>query len=318
MNKTLVHDMQESSAGARLEQIEAFAAVAEQGGFAAAARVLGWDASVLSRRVNTLEARLGVRLLGRTTRSIALTEAGAAYLRRVQPVLAELATADAEAAEGAADPRGVLRLSLPAKFAQLWISPWLPGFMAKHPLLRLETTHTDRFVDLLAEGFDAAVRIGELHDSGLVSRRLAPSVTALYASPGYLAAKGTPESPEDLKHHACLSFPIPTVWPNWRVCRGAERVTVRVSGPLLSDDGETLVMACTQGAGIMLASDWLVGQEVLDGRLVQVLPEWLLDLDAAVQIILPPGRFVPAKSRAFVDRMVAEFTPIPPWLRHGG
>jgi DNA-binding transcriptional LysR family regulator len=317
MNKTFVHDLQESSAGARLEQIEAFAAVVEQGGFAAAARVLGRDASVLSRRVNTLEARLGVRLLGRTTRSIALTEAGAAYLRRVQPVLAELATADAEAAEGATSPRGVLRLSLPSKFARLWISPWLPGFMAAHPLLRLETTHTDRFVDLVAEGFDAAVRIGDLADSGFVTRRLAPSATALYASPGYLAARGAPQTPDDLKHHACLSFPIPAVWPNWRVRRGAERVTVRVSGPLLSDDGETLVMACTQGVGIMLASDWLVGQEVLDGRLVKVLPDWLLDMDGSVQIVLPPGRFVPAKTRAFVHHIVAEFTPVPPWLRQG-
>jgi DNA-binding transcriptional LysR family regulator len=316
MNKTLMHDLQESG-GARLEQIEAFAAVAEQGGFAAAARVLGRDPSVISRRLDALEARLGVRLLARTTRQVALTDAGAAYLRRAQTVLAELATADAEAAEGAAAPRGVLRLSFPGKFARLWISPWLPRFMAAYPLLRLETTHTDRMVDLVAEGFDAAIRIGDLADSGLVVRRLAPSPTALYASPRYLAGHGAPATPQDLRDHPCLSFSIPLVWPTWRLRRGEERIAVRVGGPLVSDDGETLVIACTQGSGIMLAPDWLVGQELLDGRLVRVLPEWLLDLDGAVQIVLPPGRFVPAKTRAFIDSVVAEFTPDPPWLRQG-
>ena len=119
--------------GAHLEQIEAFAAVAEQGGFAAAARALGRDASVISRRLDALEARLGVRLLSRTTRRVALTETGTSYLRRVQAILAEMSAADVEAAEGSAEPRGLLRLSLQAKFARLWIAPWLPDFLHKHP-----------------------------------------------------------------------------------------------------------------------------------------------------------------------------------------
>ena len=315
MNKALVHNLQESAGGARLEQMEAFAAVAEQGGFAAAGRMLGRDPSVISRRVDALEGRLGVRLLARTTRQVALTEAGGAYLRRVQAILAELASAEAEVAEAAAAPRGVLRLSFPSKFARLWISPWLPSFMAAHPLLRLETTHSDRFVDLVAEGFDAAVRIGELADSGLVARRLASAANILCASPSYLERSGRLRTPADLERHACLGFPIPQIWPNWRLRRGNERTTVRVAGPLLSDDGETLVMACTQGAGIMPAPEWLVGQEMLDGRLVRVLHDWSLDVDGAVQIVLPPGRFVPAKVRVFIDWMVARFTPRPPWLR---
>jgi DNA-binding transcriptional LysR family regulator len=314
VGKTLVQNSQPKASHARWEQLEAFAAVAEQGGFAAAARVLGRDASVISRRVEALEARLGVRLLARTTRQVALTEAGRGYLRRVQGVLAELASADAEVAEGAGAPRGVLRLSFPAKFARLWVAPWLPSFLAAHPLLRLETTHTDRFVDLVAERFDAAIRISNLADSGLVVRHLAPSPTLLCAAPSYLAVKGTPKAPTDLKRHACLSFPIPSVWPHWRLRRGDEKVTVRVAGPLLSDDGETLVTACTQAIGIMLAPNWLVGRELSDGRLVRVLPDWELDVDGAVQLVLPPGRLVPAKTRAFVERVVAEFTPSPPWL----
>lgn len=306
--------MQERT-GAQLEQIEAFAAVAEHSGIAAAARALGRDPSVISRRLDALERRLGVRLVARTTRRIALTDAGATYLRRVQAILGELAAADVEAAEGAAAPRGVLRLSLPAAFAQRWIAPWLPEFVAFHPALRLELAHADHFVDLVAEGFDAAVRIGELADSRLVTRRLAGFETVLCAAPAYLVSRGVPERPEDLERHACLCFPKERFWPDWRLRMGEKRVIQRVAGPILSDEGEGLLVACIGGAGIMPAPEWLIGQELADGRLVRVLPDWRFDHQGAVQVVLPPGRFVPAKTRAFIDRLVREFTPTPPWLR---
>jgi DNA-binding transcriptional LysR family regulator len=304
--------MQETG-GPRLEQIEAFAAVAEHGGFAAAAKVLGRDPSIVSRRVSALEARLGVRLLARTTRRVVLTEAGAAYLSRVQAILAELASVDIEAAEGAAQPRGLLRVALPATFSRLWVTPWLPHFFSVYPGLRVELLHGDRFVHLVAEGIDVAVRIGALEDSSLLVRRLAPVKIVLCASPDYLARHGAPETPHDLQRHACLGLTIPHLWPDWSLRRGDERTTVRVDGALLTDDGATMVLACLHGAGIMLASDWAVGHELAAGRLVQVLPEWEYDRQSAVHIVLPPGRFVPAKSRAFVERLVAEFTPKPPW-----
>ncbi|HEV7370321.1 LysR family transcriptional regulator [Arenibaculum sp.] len=306
--------MQERS-GAHLEQIEAFAAVAERGGIAAAARALGRDASVISRRLDALEARLGVRLLSRTTRRVAVTEVGAAYLRRVQAVLSELSAADVEASEGAAMPRGLLRLSLPAAFTQRWIAPWLPEFIDTYPALQLDLVHADRFVDLVAEGFDAAVRIGELADSSLVARRLATFDTVLCASPAYLAGRGVPARPEDLGRHACLLLPKARFWPNWRLRAGDERVTLRVSGPITSDEGEGLLAACLGGAGILPAAEWMIGKELADGRLVRVLAQWSFDYEGAIQVVLPPGRLVPAKTRVFVDRLAREFTPTAPWLR---
>jgi DNA-binding transcriptional LysR family regulator len=301
--------------GAHLEQIEAFAAVAEHGGFAAAARVLGRDASVLSRRLDALEARLGVRLLSRTTRHVALTEAGAGYLQRVQSILAEMSAADVEAAEGSAEPRGLLRLSLSASFAQLWVVPWLPAFLEAHPHLRVELHHGDRFVDLVAEGFDLALRIGALPDSSLVARRLAGYKTVLCASPAYIAARGAPEQPEDLVGHACLGLAVPGWWPEWRLRRGELRITVRVAGPMVSTEAGSMIVAGLNGGGIMVASEWSVGRDLAAGRLVRVLPEWCVDHVSTVHIVLPPGRFVPAKTRAFVDRLVQEFTPTPPWNR---
>lgn len=303
--------MQDRS-GAHLEQIEAFAAVAEHLGIAAAARSMGRDPSVISRRLDALETRLGVRLLVRTTRRISLTEAGATYLRRVQTILAELAAADLEAAEGAATPRGVLKLALPPAFALRWIAPWLPDFVAEHPALRLDLVHADRFVDLVAEGFDAAVRIGDLADSRLVTRRLAEFETVLCAAPAYVAARGAPERPEDLDGHACLTFPKERFWPDWRLRRGNAVASRRIAGPILSDDSEGLLVACLGGAGVMPAPEWLIAGELAAGRLVRVLPEWRFDVRGGVQLVLPPGRFVPAKTRAFTDRLTRTLSPTPP------
>ncbi|WP_217645823.1 LysR family transcriptional regulator [Pseudoxanthomonas sp. GM95] len=304
--------MQERS-GAQWEQIAAFAAVVEQGGFAAAGRALGRDASVISRRLDALESRLGVRLLARTTRKVTLTEAGASYLARVQVILGELAAADVEVTEAAAAPRGVLRLALPAEFAQRWIAPWLPGFFDDYPALQLELLHSDHYVDLVAEGFDAAVRIGALVDSSLVSRQLATFETVLCAAPAYLARHAAPQRPEDLARHVCLGMPKARFWPEWKLRKGKARVIQRIGGPVLSDEGEGLLVMCLHGAGIIPAPEWLVGQELADGRLVRVLPDWRLDHEGSVQVVLPPGRLVPAKTRAFVDRLMQQFDPLPPW-----
>lgn len=307
--------MQGSRSGFRLEEIEAFVAVAETGGFSAAAKRLGRDASVISRRVTALEARLGIRLLGRTTRQVALTEAGAAYLRRVQSILAELATAEEEAMDRATAPQGLLRLALPAAFGRRWIAPLLPRFLAAYPAIQVELKLSDRFVDLLAEDFHAAVRIGTLADSGLVVRSLARVRRLLCASPAYLAAQGEPATPEMLAGHACLGFTGLRSWPDWPLRRGAARVQVRATGQLVADDSEALAAACVAGAGIMLAADWLVGQELAQGRLVEVLPGWSVDEGSRVGLVLPPGRLFPAKTRAFADWISNELAPVPPWSR---
>lgn len=314
ISKPPVQQMQERTRS-RVEQIDAFVAIVEHGGISAAARALDRDPSVISRRLDALEARLGVRLLSRTTRRITPTEVGAAYLTRVRTILAELSAADAEAAEGAATPRGLLRLSLPATYARRWIAPLLPAFVATYPQLELELLHSDRFVDLVAEGFDAAVRIGELSDSSLVVRRLASFETVLCASPDYLARRGAPSQPEDLAGHECLRFPKEGFRTGWKLCNGDASVTQRVSGSIISDEGEGLLVACLAGAGILPASEWEIGQELADGRLVRVLPGWRFDADGAVQVVLPSGRLMPAKTRVFIDWLVRDFTPTPPWRR---
>lgn len=309
-----MHFMHEKSGG-QLDEIETFAAVAEHGGFAAAARVLAKDPSVLSRRVDALERRLGVRLLARTTRKVALTEVGAVYLRKVRIILAELAAADGEATEAAARPRGLLRVTMPRTFARLWVVPWLPAFLRDYPEIEIDLQLGDRFFDLVAEGFDLAIRFGSLADSSLTVRHLASFQTVLCASPAYLAEAGTPHTPEDLKNHRCLGLTVPNFWPDWRLRRGDERATIHAPAQFRTDDGSSMVLAALEGGGIMLAAEWSCGRHLAEGRLVRVLPDWRLDVEGSAQIVLPPGRLVPAKTRLFIERVVAEFSPSAPWAR---
>ena len=302
-------------AGGHFDQIEAFVAVADHGGFAAAARILGKDPSVLSRRIDALERRLGVRLFARTTRQVGLTEVGAAYLRKVRTILAELAAADVEASDGAARPRGVLRVTMPRTFARLWVVPWLPAFLRDYPEIELDLELGDRHFDLVAEGFDVAIRIGGLADSSLVVRRLASFQTVLCVSPAYLAEAGVPRSLDDLRNHRCLGLKAPNFWPDWRLRRGDERVTLPAPAQFRTDDGSSMVLAALEGGGIMLASEWSCGMHLAAGRLVRVLPDWRMDHEGIAQIVIPPGRLVPAKTRLFIERVIAEFSPSPPWTR---
>jgi DNA-binding transcriptional LysR family regulator len=299
--------------GGQLDQIETFAAVVEHGGFAAAGRILGKDPSVLSRRIDALERRLGVRLLARTTRKVGLTEVGAAYLQKIRVVLAELTAADVEAAEGAARPRGLLRVTMPRTFARLWVVPWLPDFLREYPEIEIELELGNRFFDLVEEKFDLAIRFGGLADSSLVVRHLASFETVLCASPAYLEEAGTPRTLDDLQDHRCLGLTVPNFWPDWRLRRGEERVTVQVPHQFRTDDGSSMVHAALAGGGIMLSSEWSCGKHIAEGRLVRVLPDWRMDHDGNAQIVLPPGRLVPAKTRVFIERVVAEFNPLAPW-----
>ncbi|GJD57724.1 LysR family transcriptional regulator [Methylobacterium dankookense] len=295
--------MQEFSELADLEALTTFVAVAEAGSFAAAARLLGRDASVLSRRIGQLERRLGVRLLSRTTRRVALTEAGALYCRRVQGVLDELANASREASDFAATPQGLVRVSLPLAFGRQWITPVLPPFLARHPRIRVELRLADRFVDLVAEGFDVAIRVaaGRPRDSSLTIRKLAGYRNLLVAAPDYLAARGAPAAPADLAGHACLGFTGYAGWPDWPLTKADRRETVRPACALVADSTEVLLEAAIAGAGITFTADWLAGPALRSGRLVEVLPGWSGRESGGVYAILPPGRLVPAKTRLFVD-----------------
>jgi len=310
-----MHLMQQWPDGNHIAEIAAFAAVAEQGSFTKAAAALGRDATVLSRRVQSLERRLGVRLFARTTRHVALTEAGAGFLVRAQAIVAALHEAQEEAsAHGGDEARGTLRLALPATFGRMWIAPFLPQFMAAHPQVRIDVSYSNRFVDLVAEGFDVAVRLGELADSRLVARRIAPRRRLLCAAPSFIDRHGPLERPDDLARLPCLAFTGLASHPNWTFSNArGERVTIRAEGPLVSDDAEALGYAAVQGLGIMLTTDWLIGRDLAAGTLVPVLEEWMPADEGAIYAVVPSSRLMPAKTRAFIDWISQRFSPIPPW-----
>lgn len=295
------------------DQVTAFLATVDHEGFTTAGQVIGRDGSILSRRVTALEKRLGVRLLERTTRRLALTEAGELFHRRMSLIMQTMSEIERDTADAAATVHGTLRVALPSTFGRMWIAPLMPEFLKAFPGIRVETAYEDRYVDLIAESFDVAVRIGSLADSRLIARKIASDRRVLCASQDYLAAHGVPRSPSDLAHHACLSFGRLASHPTWHLRSGQKSVTVRVSGPLTTDDAYSLVQAAVAGTGIVMVSDWLAGPELSDGRLIAVLPNWSIDAADAVHIVHASARLVPAKTRAFVDWLAGRMAPAP-WI----
>ncbi len=300
---SFLQTMQELFERGGLELLAAFVAVADSGSFTGAAISLGRDASVVSRRVSQLEAELGVSLFSRTTRRVVLTDVGARYHRRVQSLLEELSTASREASDGAAAPHGLLKVSVPVTFGRQWIAPVLPRFLEHHPHIRLDVRFSDRLVDVVAEGFDVAIRVGRLRDSSLTARKIASYRNLLVAAPSYIAAHGKPRTPDDLKAHACIGFTGYASWPDWSLSKAGKRKTIRPQGPLAADNSEVVLSAVVAGAGITFTADWLAGPALKDGKLVEVLPGWGGKGQGGVYAVLPPGRLVPAKTRVFVDEI---------------
>jgi DNA-binding transcriptional LysR family regulator len=286
-----------------LELLAAFVAVADTGSFTSAAKKLGRDASIISRRVSQLEQQLGVSLLSRTTRRVALTEVGSRYYVRVQGILEELSNASREASDVAASPQGLLRVSVPVTFGRQWIAPLLPQFLKRHPQIRIDARFSDRMVDVVAEGFDIAIRVGRLRDSSLKARKIATFRNLLVAAPTYIAMRGKPRTPEDLKNHDCIGFTGYAGWPDWPLVKAGKRKTVRPHGPLIADNSEVVLAAAVAGAGITFTADWLAGPAMREGKLVEVLPGWGGKGEGGVYVVLPPGRLVPTKTRIFVDEI---------------
>lgn len=290
--------------GSHFDQVTAFLATVDQAGFTAAGAVLDRDGSLVSRRVSALEKRLGVRLLERTTRRIALTEAGEAYYQRMRAAVQTIAEIDAEAAEASGMVRGTLRLSLPATFGRMWIAPFIGRFLEDHPGLTVEASYEDRYVDLVAECIDVAVRIGELADSRLIAQKLAPARRLLCASPEYLAKRGEPTHPGELEAHDCIGFSRLASHPVWHLQGGDGPLAVHISGPLVTDDATSLVEAAAAGTGIAMVSDWLAGRELESGRLLPILIDYPVVAREAIYVVHPSARLVPAKTRAFIAWMV--------------
>jgi len=284
-----------------LEEVQTFVVVAQSGNFSAAASRLGKDGSTVSRRIGALEARLGLRLFERTTRHVALTEPGAAYLARMTAVLDEIADADAQMSSHRNVPQGLLRVTMPRSYGRLCVAPLLPAFLARHPGVRVEAHYADHFVDLVGEGFDVAIRLGQLRDSTLVARRLATFGRRLVASSAYLRRHGTPRRPQELQRHQCLGFAGHERGSAWVLRKAEQRVDVPIAAALVADDAETLVAAAAEDAGIAIATDWLLEKHPARKRLVPVLRDWAVGDDSAVHAVTPAARFLPAKTTVFID-----------------
>ena len=296
----------------RFSEVVAFVEVARRRSFAAAARELDWHVSAVSRAVAALEKRLGVRLLQRTTRSVAPTEAGRTYFQRCEILLGEFDGADAAVRDLGSTLTGTLRVSLPSGFGLTHIAPVLDRFLAAHPQLRLDLDLSNRFVDLVEEGFDLALRIGELADSQLIARRLAPNRQVLVASPDYLARHGGPRRPQQLATHECLVHVGGTFPPGrWELVRGDARASHDADGPLRSNNALALLAACRGGVGILLVAEVLAADDLRRGSLKRVLPGWSTAA-RDIYAVYPSARFVPAKVRAFVDFVAAHLSAAMP------
>lgn len=260
-----------------------------------------------------MEGRLGVRLIERSTRQVRLTHAGAQLVERLCTALALISEAQQEASLEAVEVRGTLRLALPATMGRLWLAPMLPDFLRNHPHVSLVADFSDRFVDIIAEGFDAAIRIGELNDNRLIARKLSDHRRILCASPDYLARHGHPATPHELANHDCLRFTGFTTFPEWRLFNGARQERVAVKGALTSNDGESLLAAAREGLGILGAGEWLMSRDLAEGRLVRVLPEWQLDGQGGIYLVRPSAKFSPATTLAFKEWIERTFANGPPW-----
>lgn len=290
----------------RLQGMEVFVRVAEQGSFSAAAQQLGLSKSVVSKHITSLEERLGVRLINRTTRRLALTEVGAVYRDYCARIVEEIEEAELTASAHSVEPRGRLKVNAPMTFGFRNLSPLLPAFLARHPGIEVELTLNDRVVDLLEEGFDVAVRIGELADSTLIARRLATARNICAASPRYLETAGTPAEPADLMRRNCLVYNLRRQPGEWAFMRDGQRVAVRVSGSLKANNGDALRVAACEALGIVQLPDFIIGDDLEAGRLVPVLTDWE-GPPIPIHAVFPPQRHPSAKLRAFVDFLVERF-----------
>ncbi len=295
---------------ADLGDLEIFARVVSAGSLSAAGRELDLSPAVVSKRLRRLEDHLGTRLLQRTTRQIALTEAGQGFFERILPILAGLDEAEAFVTRRSTIARGTLKVTAPTSFGRLHIAPYLSAFMTENPDLNVNLMLTDKIIDIVGEGIDLAVRIGELADSSLVAKRLAPVSRFLVASPAYFKGRTLPKTLNDLADHICIP---PHNGEPWRLEGPEGSVIHRPIGPLLTNSSEVVREAVISGVGIALRSTWDIGQELSAGHLVRVLPAYEGNRSVAIHALYPSKQFLPAKVRLFIDYLVSLYAPNPPW-----
>lgn len=297
-----------------LEDIRAFIEVVEGSGFSEAARRLGVSKSIVSRRISRLEDDLGVRLLSRTTRGVAPTEAGLEFKLRGERILAELEEARDAVAQAGESIVGALRVAAPLSFLAV-VAPLFAELAETHPRLKIEASYSDARVDIIAERFDCAIRIGSLPDSSLVARRIAPIGGLLVASPAYLERRGRPATPADLADHELLIRTGLAQGEVWKLVKEGEgkEISVPLNGRFRADNGEALLQAAQAGLGIAGLPTFLLHEQIEDGRLEPVLPDYRFP-PSGLYLVRPPGP-APGKVRALTDLLVERLGGEPYWDR---
>ena len=285
----------------RLKQIESFVLVAAKGSLTAAAQTEGVAPAVVGRRIDALEERLGVKLLLRTTRRITLTHEGSAFLEDCQRILADMSNAEASVSAGGVKASGYLRITVPAGFGRRHVAPLVPGFLARHPDVNLSLNLSDRVVDIVNEGFDCAVRVGDMPDSSLVSVRLGDNRRLCVAAPAYLQRAGAPQTPAELARHECLTLSSEASQTRgWAFLVDGEVTHLRPSGRIDCSDGQVLHAWCRQGMGIAWRSSWEVEGDIAAGTLVPVLEAFAAPPNG-IYAVFPQRKHLPLRVRLWID-----------------
>jgi len=293
------------------EQMQVFVTAVEQGSFSAAARRLQISPSAVSKLISRLEGRLGTRLLNRTTRSLHLTEVGDAFYRRCGEILAELDEAEAAMTSLGQSPKGILRVNSSPGFASHQLLPVLPDFQRRYPDLTVELQLTGKAVDLVTEGVDVAIRLGELEDTSLVARHLGACSRRVCASPEFIQRYGEPDSPDALMHFNCLRLSTHDSFNLWRFRDndGVAQQLIRVDGTFITDNVDTLYRYLLAGQGIALLAGFMVSDAIADGRLRPLLRDYQTD-SQQVHAVYPHRKFLPAKVRVFVEFLQQQFDQV--------
>jgi DNA-binding transcriptional LysR family regulator len=297
-----------------VNEMAAFVRVIELGGFSAASRDLGLTPSALSKLVSRLEARLGVRLVNRSTRALKLTAEGEIYFARSQRILADMREAEAEVVRTRERPRGLLRMSVGTAFGLHQLAKTVPLFLDRYPEIRLELTVTDRMVDLFKESTDLALRAGQLSDSNLVARKICDLQRVICAAPTYLARYGIPRLPDELKQHNCIVINTSAKLAQWPFRTAKGQCTIPVSGSASADNAEAVLQLGLAGTGIIRLGDNIVGEELKRGSLVPILTDTHMVEPLPVHAIYPRGRHRSPKVGAMLDFLVEQFASTP-WRR---
>ena len=291
----------------RLTEMEAFATVVDQGGFTDAARKMGISKSAVSKHVSSLEARLGARLLNRTTRRVSPTEIGLAYYDRARRVLNDAGEADALVTSMQSAPSGLLRISVATDFGVNHLSPVLGEFLQEFTDITVNMVLNNRYVELISEGFDMAIRIGELEDSTLRARKLTETTRRMIASPDYFKKFGRPTKIDDLNEHKLLHYSNQANSAVWKLTApSGEKRQVRTSGWLTVNDGQSLLNAAISGLGIAYLPSFLYAESMQEGLVEEAIPDLPVDTQG-IYAVYPPGRFTQPKVRAFIDFLVQAF-----------